>query len=83
MRCQIPALKLGSGRYLISVSISNKYTGLLDSVDGAAWFEVTWRNNYGNGEPYSPVYGPVLIDSFWEQIECDFLPTAEEKLTAQ
>jgi len=69
--CIMPRLKLGSGRYLISVSISDSYQGLLDSVDNAAWFEVEWDNDYGNGEPYNPIYGPVLTESVWEQSEQD------------
>lgn len=68
-RCTIPHLNLGSGYYLISVSIRTKYAGLLDSVDGGAQFEVLWRNNCGNGEPYSPIYGPVLTDSLWQKLE--------------
>jgi lipopolysaccharide transport system ATP-binding protein len=66
VRCTLPNLCLGSGRYLISVSIGDKYQGLLDSLDSAAWFEVAWQNNYGNGEPYHPIYGPVLANSVWE-----------------
>ncbi len=69
VRCVIPQLNLGPGRYLLSVSVATKYTGLLDSVDSAAWFEVQWRNNYGNGEPYHAVYGPVLARSSWQAIE--------------
>jgi lipopolysaccharide transport system ATP-binding protein len=65
VRCVIPKLKLGTGRYLLSVSIATKYTGLLDSVDGGAWFDVSWQNNYSNGEVYQSVYGPVLVDSEW------------------
>jgi lipopolysaccharide transport system ATP-binding protein len=67
--CTLPNLCLGAGRYLISVSIGTKYQGLLDSVDGGAWFEVGWNNNYGNGEPYHSIYGPVLTDSTWERVE--------------
>lgn len=67
VRCRLERLGLGSGRYLVSVSIGDRYTGLLDSLDCAAWFEVVWNNNYGNGEPYHPVYGPVLTPSTWEQ----------------
>jgi lipopolysaccharide transport system ATP-binding protein len=68
VRCTLPQLRLGSGRYLISVSIGDRYAGLLDSLDCAAWFEVVWNNNYGNGEPYHPVYGPVLTQSRWERV---------------
>ncbi len=68
LRCTLPKISLGTGRYLISVSIGDKYNGLLDSVDNAAWFEVGWNNNYGNGEPYTPVFGPVLAEALWERI---------------
>jgi hypothetical protein len=51
------------------VSVATKYTGLLDSVDGAAWFEVGWRNNYGNAEPYHQIYGPVLAQSIWKRLD--------------
>lgn len=68
VRCVIPRLNLGPGRYLLSVSVATKYTGLLDSVDSAAWFEVQWRNNYGNGEPYHAVYGPVLARAHWQAL---------------
>jgi homopolymeric O-antigen transport system ATP-binding protein len=67
-RCHIPELALGEGRYLISVSAATKHGGLIDSVDGAAWFDVRWNNNYGNGEPYYPIYGPVFVQSTWEQL---------------
>ncbi len=65
-KCQMDALLLGSGRYLLSVSVGSKADGLLDSLDCAAWFEVAWRNHYGNGEPFLPVYGPVLKSSEWQ-----------------
>jgi homopolymeric O-antigen transport system ATP-binding protein len=65
--CTIANLSLGSGRYLISVSIGDKYFGLLDSIDNAAWFDVEGSNPYANGEPYLPVYGPVLKSSTWKQ----------------
>lgn len=68
VRCTLPRLRLGNGRYLLSVSIATKCDGLLDSLDNAAWFQVGWRDNYGNGETYKPVYGPVLANSVWEQI---------------
>ena len=67
--CRVPKLGLGAGRYLLSVSVGTKYQGLLDSVDGGAWFDVSWNNNYGNGEPYSSIYGPVLTPSTWECLE--------------
>ena len=66
VKCVLPKLNLGQGRYLISVSVGDRYRGLLDSVDSAAWFEVEWNNNYGNSEPHLPVYGPVLTESNWE-----------------
>ncbi len=76
VRCTIPRLALGTGRYLISVSIADKANGLLDSIDNAAWIEVSWRNNYNNGELYNPVYGPVLSKSEWKQINVSELQTA-------
>lgn len=65
LRCVIPELRLGAGRYLISASVGLRLTGILDSVDQAGWFTVLWNNNYGNGEPYHAVYGPVLSPSIW------------------
>jgi lipopolysaccharide transport system ATP-binding protein len=67
MRCCIPRLPLGPGRYLVSVSVADKHQHLLDSVDCAAWFQVGWQNSYGNGERYLPVYGPVLHESIWRR----------------
>ncbi len=64
IRCTLPRLDLGSGKYLLSLSINDRYS-LLDSLHNAVWFEVLWNNNYRNGEPYLPVYGPVLWDSDW------------------
>jgi lipopolysaccharide transport system ATP-binding protein len=69
IRCRLPPLRLGSGRYLLSVSIANKYQGMIDGLHNAAWFEVVWRNNFGTGEAYSPAYGPVLTTSVWERID--------------
>ena len=69
IRCTVPRLKLGASNYLLSVSVADKYAGLLDSLDNVAWFEVGWRNNYGNGEPYERVYGPVLADSNWVRVD--------------
>lgn len=68
IRAIIPQLNLGSGDYLISVSVGDKYNGLLDSLHNAGRFEVSWQNNYGNGEPYHQVYGPVLTNSIWELV---------------
>ncbi|MBD0370198.1 MAG: ABC transporter ATP-binding protein [Pyrinomonadaceae bacterium] len=69
IRCCLPQLQLGSGRYLLSLSLDNKYQGMIDGLHNAAWFEVIWRNSFGNGEAYSPVYGPVLMASSWERVE--------------
>ena len=69
VRCTLPPLRLGSGRYLLSVSIANKYQGIIDGLHNAAWFEVVWRNSYGNGEAYCPIYGPVLTTSTWERVD--------------
>jgi lipopolysaccharide transport system ATP-binding protein len=68
IRCSIPQLSLAAGRYMISVSIAEKYRGLLDSLECVANFEVNGDNGYGNGEPYHPVYGPVLTASRWERV---------------
>jgi lipopolysaccharide transport system ATP-binding protein len=65
VRCTIPDLPLGAGRYLFSVSISEAGVGHLDSIDGAGWFHVEGRNCYVNGEAYTPAYGPVLCESRW------------------
>lgn len=69
VRCRLPQARLGSGRYLLSVSIGDKYTGLLDSVDGAACFNIAWKESFAQGEPYLPVYGPVLTRSEWSSLQ--------------
>ena len=66
VRCRIPRIGLGTGRYLISVSVGEKNQPLLDSLDAVGWFDVEWDNNFGTGELYLPVYGPILCDSVWE-----------------
>ena len=69
-RCTLPPLRLGEGRYLLSVSVANKYQGMIDGLHNAVWFEVVWRNSFGNGETYlSSVYGPILTSSLWERID--------------
>jgi lipopolysaccharide transport system ATP-binding protein len=68
IRCESSPLQLGPGRYLLSVSIGTKEHGLIDSIDGASWFEILWNNNYRNGEPYQSVYGPFLKSSKWEVV---------------
>ena len=68
VQCVIPSLRLGAGRYLLSASIATKDEGLIDSLDCAAWFDVVWRDSYGSGEPYLPVYGPVLCESSWDRL---------------
>lgn len=73
--CFIGALNLGAGRYLLSVSIGDKSDGLLDSLDSAVWIEVDWKNNFGNGEPYYSVYGPMLRRSEWHLLQ----PASAEK----
>jgi lipopolysaccharide transport system ATP-binding protein len=65
VRCTIPDLPLGAGRYLFSVSISEQGVGHLDSIDGVGWFQIEGRNPYGNGNAYAPAYGPVLCESRW------------------
>jgi lipopolysaccharide transport system ATP-binding protein len=75
VECTIPELRLGAGQYLASFSIGDKYHGLLDSINCAVWFEIAWRNNYLNGEPYEPVYGPVLAQGSWALIESPQEPT--------
>ena len=69
LRCLCEPLFLGSGRYLLSVSVGTKQDGLVDSLDGACWFDVSWDNNFKNGEPFLPVYGPILKTSKWEIVE--------------
>ena len=74
VRCTIPRLALGSGHYLLSVSVHDKYLGTLDALDNIAAFDVEWRNDFGTGEPYYPFYGPVLTPSLWEQSDLDGEP---------
>ncbi len=68
VRCHIPSLLLGADDYLIGASIATKQDGLIDSVDGAAWFKVEWNNYYGNNEPYHKYLGPILSKSHWQLI---------------
>ena len=68
IRCDLGPLWLGTGRYLLSVSVGEKKTGLVDSLDNAAWFEIEWNNNYSNGEPFQEIYGPVIRQSNWQTI---------------
>ncbi len=63
--CTVPALDLGEGDYLVSVSIATRSEGILDSVDGAAWVHVVWRQALHMGEPYGSYYGPVVRSSTW------------------
>ena len=65
-RCLLPRLGLGPGRYMISVSISELGTGILDSIDGAGWFDVEWDNSYPTGAFHDAVYGPVVTTGKWE-----------------
>ena len=69
VRCKFPPLRLGSGKYLLSVNIGNADHGIIDAVRHAGWFEMLWQNNFGNGEAYHPQYGPVLTTSKWERID--------------
>ena len=62
--CDIPRLALGPGRYMLSLSVAET-AGLLDSIDGATWFEVEWDGSYPTGEPFLPHYGPVIARSEW------------------
>lgn len=64
-RCTIDSLPLAPGRYLLSVSVSTRSDGNIDSLDCAAWLDIAWSNSYGNGEPYNTVYGPIMCDSTW------------------
>jgi Wzt C-terminal domain len=66
VRCRIPRLRLGAGKYLVSVSVSDPYHGLLDSLDAAGWFTVESHDPYSTGELYHAVYGPVIEDSSWQ-----------------
>ncbi len=71
VRCRIPDIRLGSGRYLLSVAVHDRYHGELDSLENIAEFEVIWQNSYATGEPFRAVYGPVLSRSEWELIDSD------------
>jgi lipopolysaccharide transport system ATP-binding protein len=66
VRCALSSIGLGTGRYLLSFSVADKQRRMLDSIDGAAWFEVNWNNNFKNGEEFHQVFGPVLRQSRWE-----------------
>jgi len=69
IRCRIPELRLGAGRYLMSVSVHDRYHGELDALENVAEFEVIWQNSYGTGEPFRPVFGPMLSRSRWELLD--------------
>ncbi|MDQ3971711.1 MAG: ABC transporter ATP-binding protein [Thermoproteota archaeon] len=71
VRCRIPDLRLGSGRYLLSVAVHDRYQGELDSLENIAEFEVVWQNSYGTGEPFRALYGPVLSRSEWSLADAD------------
>jgi lipopolysaccharide transport system ATP-binding protein len=64
--CDVGRIRLGPGRYMISVSVSELGSGLLDSIDGAGWFEVEWDNSYPTGAYHDPVYGPVVTVGRWQ-----------------
>jgi lipopolysaccharide transport system ATP-binding protein len=68
IRCESGPLRLAPGKYLLSVSVGTKQDGLLDSIDGATWFEVEWNSGNNNGEVYSPDYGPLLREAVWRSI---------------
>jgi len=65
VECVIPSPNLGPGKYMLSLSVSTRFAGLLDSVDHALWFEISEGNCYETSESHSPIYGPVLVDSSW------------------
>jgi lipopolysaccharide transport system ATP-binding protein len=65
-RCEIPLLRLGPGRYLLSISVAEFGVGLIDSIDGAGWFEVEWDNGYPTGVNHDAVYGPVVVGGEWQ-----------------
>lgn len=69
IRCRIPELRLGSGRYLLNLSVQDRYYGELDGLENVVEFEVVWQNSYGTGEAYRPVFGPVLSRSRWELLD--------------
>jgi lipopolysaccharide transport system ATP-binding protein len=70
VRCTIPRLDLGAGRYAISVGVGDRdfeQTGALDTLESVAWFEVVWNDHFRNGAPFHAYYGPVLTLSEWSQ----------------
>ena len=69
VRCVKHRLDLAPGRYLLSVSVSDRHGGQLDSIDNCGWFEVEWNNTFGNGQPYGSVYGPVMSQSSWGVVD--------------
>ncbi|MBI4469212.1 MAG: ABC transporter ATP-binding protein [Acidobacteria bacterium] len=68
VRCTMPEPRLASGRYFVSVSISDTYAGMLDGIQNAVAFDITLRDHYRNGELYNPIFGPVLTSSTWERL---------------
>ena len=65
IECKIPALRLGTGRYMVSVSLATRVDGLIDSLNCCGLFDVESHDCYGSGEVFLPVYGPVLETSKW------------------
>lgn len=63
--CELGRVSLGPGRYMISVSVSEAGIGLLDSIDGAGWFDVEWDNSYPTGAFHEAIYGPVVTVGKW------------------
>ena len=68
VRCTVPDLGLGAGYYLLSVSVSDKYEGMLDGLYNVASLEIIWTDDYLNGEPYLKDYGPVLKRAEWQRL---------------
>jgi hypothetical protein len=61
----MPRLGLGAGRYLLSVSVAERGSGLLDAIENATWVDVDWDSAYPTGERYEHVYGPVILPGDW------------------
>jgi lipopolysaccharide transport system ATP-binding protein len=62
----LPPLFLRPGEYLLSVSVADYYSGLIDSADGAIQFNVVWKDSLGNGENFHDVYGYQAIPCLWK-----------------
>jgi lipopolysaccharide transport system ATP-binding protein len=59
-------LHLAPGNYYLSLSISDKKTGMIDNLSNFTIIEFGWNNNYNNGEEHYNYYGSIITKSTWK-----------------